>query len=556
MAVTGGLLSRSSEAGGAGAMGSLNVRWAEAPNDRLAYRISAGATYSDPLQRPLGMIPEVPTPIEPAVIVGGGSYDDVPYDNNGTLQPKLDLRIDHELDGEGRITYAAGIGFTEGIIQTPIGPFDAQRGTNLAYGQVSYQRGGLRAQVFANYLSGEAPSLISVDADGDPLRIDFVNGVYDLDVGYSDLYGGRHLMSFGGNIRHNTFDLSIAPNAEDRTQAGVYVQDEIDLGTLKLALAARVDHFTNLDDLNFSPRAALIWTPIPGHSFKVSAARAFRAPSAIDNYLELSIIGGYFPVSEFDPRLEEDFGLIVNTWGNPDLKAETIENIEVGYSAVLSGGRTRIDLNAYRSDLHDKISTSPPKEALIAAGVDPYYTSDNPPPGWPLNPIVIDFLGLMDIRFPSNVLALNIGSVRDEGIEIAVSHTFRRGVTLFGNYSYQSLPELLDPVGDPDRPVSDTVHTPPENRFNIGATYNGPTYLGNLTINYSDEAFFAQGVQPFYYGFSDSYTITNLSFGRRWQGGRVTTSLKVVNLLDEEVKQHVFGDILRRTVMFEALFRF
>ena len=36
----------------------------------------------------------------------------------------------------------------------------------------------------------------------------------------------------------------------------------------------------------------------------------------------------------------------------------------------------------------------------------------------------------------------------------------------------------------------------------------------------------------------------------------LTTNIKVLNLLDDPVKQHVFGDILRRTVMFEALFRF
>ena len=59
-AVIGGLLSRSSEAGGTGAMGSLNIRWADAPTDKLAYRLSAGVYYSDPLERPTGMIPEVP----------------------------------------------------------------------------------------------------------------------------------------------------------------------------------------------------------------------------------------------------------------------------------------------------------------------------------------------------------------------------------------------------------------------------------------------------------------------------------------------------------------
>lgn len=555
-AATAGAINRSAAAGGLGAMGNLNVRWADAPSAKLAYRISAGVVFSDPLERPTGVIPEVFTPIEPEVLVGGGSFADVMYENDGTLQPKFDLRIDQELDGEGRILYAAGIGYTEGIIQTPIGPFDAQPGTNLSYGQIAYHRGSFRAQVFANYLTGKAPSLISLDAQGEPLQIDFVNGVYDLDVGWSDLFGGRHLLSFGGNVRYNSFDLSIAPDADNRTQAGAYIQDEIDLGRFQLALAARGDYFSNLEDLNFSPRAALIWTPVDGHSFKASYARAFRAPSAIENYLELSIIGGYIPLDQFDPRIEEPFPLVVNTWGNPDLKAETHVSYEIGYSAMLAGGRTRIDANAYITEIHDMISTSPSKEALVEAGVEPYYTAEDPPPGWPLNPIVISFLAQLGVRLPSNVLALNIGSIRNEGLELSVSHTFRRGLTVFANYSYQRLPEMLDPIGDPMRPPSDTVHTPPLNRYNLGATYNGRVWLGSLTVNHSDEAFFAQGLQPAYYGYGDDYTLVSAGFGRRWKAGWLTTNLKVLNLLDDPVKQHVFGDILRRTVMLEALFRF
>ena len=555
-AINGGLFARSADAGGTGGLGGLSIRWADAPSDTFAYRISAGVSASDPFERPKGLIPEVATPVEPQVMVGGGSFEDVPYDNNGTLQPKLDLRIDQELEGEGRLLYAAGIAYTEGIIQTPIGPFDAERGTNLAYGQVAYNRGGFRAQVFSNYVQGKAPSLISRDANGDPLRIDFTNGVYDLDLGWSELLWGNHLWSLGGNIRANTFDLSLAPDAKDRVQAGIYAQDEIDLGRFRLALAARTDYFSNLSNLNFSPRAALIWEPVDGHSLKLSYSRAFRAPSAIENYLELSIIGGEFPVSMFDPRLQEDFPIVVNTWGNPDLEAEIIEQLEIGYSGVFNGGRTRIEANVYVSDLNNQISTSPSKEALVLAGVDPYYTSDNPPPGWPLPPIVIDFLAQQGTLLPSDILALNIGGIRNAGFEVSANHTFRSGLNVFGNYSYQRLPEPLDPIGDPMRPPSDTIHTPPRNRANLGASYNGPTWLGSLTVNHSDKAFFAQGVQPFYYGYSDAYTLVNVSVGRRWKQGWLTTNLKAINVLDEAVQQHVFGDVLRRTVMFEALFRF
>jgi hypothetical protein len=39
-------------------------------------------------------------------------------------------------------------------------------------------------------------------------------------------------------------------------------------------------------------------------------------------------------------------------------------------------------------------------------------------------------------------------------------------------------------------------------------------------------------------------------------GGRLTTSLKVLNLLDDAAQQHVFGDVLRRTVLLELQLRY
>ena len=39
--------------------------------------------------------------------------------------------------------------------------------------------------------------------------------------------GTRHALSYGGNFRHNGFDISLAPDSEDRNEGGAYVQDEI-----------------------------------------------------------------------------------------------------------------------------------------------------------------------------------------------------------------------------------------------------------------------------------------------------------------------------------------
>ena len=55
-----------------------------------------------------------------------------------------------------------------------------------------------------------------------------------------------------------------------------------------------------------------------------------------------------------------------------------------------------------------------------------------------------------------------------------------------------------------------------------------------------------------YYGYSDAYTLVNGSFGVKWMDGRLTTMVKVNNLLNQDVQQHVFGDILKRSVVGEV----
>ena len=53
------------------------------------------------------------------------------------------------------------------------------------------------------------------------------------------------MLSYGGNVRFNSFDLSIAPAGDNRTELGFYVQDEVFLNNyVRLNLGARIDSST------------------------------------------------------------------------------------------------------------------------------------------------------------------------------------------------------------------------------------------------------------------------------------------------------------------------
>lgn len=535
-----------------GGFGGASVTTSQVVNDRWAFRASAGYSFSDPYSRPVGQIPISTSPVDPSVVVGGGSYGDASFANAGTRQPKFDLRVDQEIGTAGRVTYEGGIAGSQGIIHTPIGPFKMEPGTYLGYGRVGYDNGRLRLSVFANILDGKAPNLNTQAADGSQLRIDFKTGTYDISGGYTQLVGNRHLLNYGGNFRYNSFDVSVTPQSEDRQELGGYIQDEIMLGKVRLPLGIRLDKFSSLSDVMVSPRAAVIYKPFEDHAFRVSYNRAHRAPSAIDNYLDISIISTYLPLGMINPIFgDTQFPLVTRSYGDPNLKAESLDAYEIGYSGRLPS-RTSLEVAFYLNDTNHSIANLYAPEALIAAGVEPYYTSQNPPPGWPLPPEVIDLLAQQGIYLPANVKTLNYGKVRNKGFEFSVDQPLTASLDAFANYSRQALPQTRSPISDPFRYPAGYLGVPPLNRVNLGMNLNGTRFLGNFSLNYTDTAFWTDTRDPTFYGYTKAFTLVNCSFGVRWAEGKVLTSIRAINLLNDDIQQHIFGDILKRRVFGEV----
>ena len=153
-----------------------------------------------------------------------------------------------------------------------------QSGTYLGYGKLTYTRGGLRVQFFTNVLNGQAPNLLLPDlAAGRPLQLDFTTQTYDGEIGHSVFLGNRHRLTYGGNVRQNNFDITLAPLGENHLGVGAYLQDEIFWERVRLVLGGRVDKFGNLSDPKFSPRIAFLVKPAENHSVTLSYNRAFRA---------------------------------------------------------------------------------------------------------------------------------------------------------------------------------------------------------------------------------------------------------------------------------------
>ena len=544
---------------GAGGIFGANATYADAPNSTWSYRVSAGYFNSDAFPRPTGQIPIITDPRNPSATVGGALYPtDGPgatgtaFTNRGTSQPKFDMRVDQEIAG-GRITYAGGVAGSSGIIHTGIGPFDIQKGSYIGYGKVNYTRGALKLNAFTNLVSAEAPNLLLVDpSTRQPLQLNFSTQTYDFEAGDAVRVGQRQVIAFGGNVRRNNFDITIAPAAENRTELGAYAQDEIFVDPVRLTVGGRVDKFGNLADPVFSPRIAAIVKVTPQHTVRASFNRAFRSPSVINNYLNTPIVA---PTDLSALGVAQPFPLVVNAVGSKipingaaqaELTEESLTAYEVAYTASIA--RTTATAAFYVNDLDHNINF-----VQLPNNLDP-YTAQNPPPGWPLPPAILSVLAARGIFLPRTAFTyLNLGPVREKGLELSLDQRFARGLSAFVNYSWQAKPTVIDSA----TPFpAEELALPPTNRFNVGANYDGPRFLGSGAVQYADKAFWSDVLSSPYHGYSDAYTMVNGSFGVKWMGGRVTTLVKGTNLLNQDIQQHVFGDIIKRSIVGEVRFAY
>jgi iron complex outermembrane receptor protein len=536
-------------------------------NDRWSYRFSGGYFNSSALARPGGTIPLIPDPRDPSATVGGAIYPadgdgalGTAFRNSGSSQPKFDVRVDQEVEG-GRVSYSGGIAGSNGIIHTGIGPFDIQKGSNQGYGRVGYNKGALKLNFFVNYIDAEAPNLLLPGPTGRPLQLDFSTQTYDFEAGDAFPLGQRQILSVGGNVRRNNFDITIAPAAENRTELGAYVQDEIFLDRFVFTLGGRVDKFGNLSDPVFSPRLAATYKATPDHALRFSFNRAFRSPSVTNNYLDISIVvpqnlSGLAPLlpPPLRPAVAAPFPLIVRAVGSrlpigataqDELVEESLTAYEVAYNGSVQ--RTTFGAAFYVNDLDDQINFS-----QLPPNLDP-YTAANPPPGWPLPPAVLTAIAANGIFLPrTGFTYLNLGPIRQKGFELSIDQQIGDALHAFANYSWQADPTVLE---DPEPYPTQELALPPTHRFNIGFNYDGPRYLGGASVSYSDNAFWSDVLTSPYHGFTDAYTMVNGSFGVKWASGRVTTLVRGTNLFNRDIQQHVFGDIVKASVLGEVRVR-
>ena len=388
------------------------------------------------------------------------------------------------------------------------------------FGRVQYERGQTRIGASFDAHHARVSSLLSDNV----VSFTYQSGQVEAE---HRIVRPRQVITLAGTGRFHHFDINVAPNQHTRQEVGLVADTEIFVtDEVRLRAGARYDWFSSFGS-TVSPRIGLVVEPVKGHTFRAAYNRAYVAPSFLENYL-------YFPTATIVGLPTGPYSLPFLAVGDENLNPLTDEAFEVGYTGVLAR-RATVSVSLYRNKTKGEVTLVPTQ----------FYSVASPPPGWPLP---VEFLALLP-PLPKVLTEANLGQVIDAGIETSFDMRWSAGLSTFVNHSFQRTPDIADDV-----PIQ--LNLPPRHRINAGINASRGRFFGSLSVSSASRAFWAD-VQP-YSGYTKAYSLVNGSAGVRFttRRGDGTLALKVVNIGDSEIRQHIFGDLLRRRATLELRFSF
>lgn len=298
-------------AGGQQAALDLQARHAGVIGRSLGYKITGAFTRADDFSLdaddPLdaaqldndfvyGDCTDVPDGQDTLPLDGGGcklvrNYDYQKLNVNGLLQYRPNDRLTLSLNG--------GYSALDAIVLSGIGTLQAN-GFGYTYAQARLQMldvlgGNVFGQFYLNrndagdsYVYGSGLSVV------DKGMLYTAQAQYD-----ASTWQDRQQFIVGLDAeftRPDTEGLILGRNEDDDAidEYGAYVQSVTSLTQkLDLTLALRGDYNTIVEDVQLSPRAALVYKPVPGHTLRATYNQAFSSPGTNSNFLD--IVAGQVP---------------------------------------------------------------------------------------------------------------------------------------------------------------------------------------------------------------------------------------------------------------------
>ncbi len=199
-----------------------------------------------------------------------------------------EARLDWRLTPQTSLVTSVGANLAARNVElTPLGAAQV-RDWRYTYLQSRLRHGRLFAQAFLNLSDAGDTYLLR---SGNTVTDNSFMAVAQLQHG--TLLGTRADLIYGLDLQRTVprTDSTITGRNEDDdaiNEAGAYVHGEVTISSaLQLVAATRVDYHNRLDDLVFSPRAALVYRAAPSHTLRLTYNRAFSTPTTNNLFLDL-----------------------------------------------------------------------------------------------------------------------------------------------------------------------------------------------------------------------------------------------------------------------------
>jgi len=269
------------------------------------------------------------------------------------------------------------------------------------------------------------------------------------------------------------------------TDKAVYLQDEIHWpGVARIVVGGRED-LTSAYGNHFNPRIGLVVNPWRDVDLKASWGSSFKAPSINDLYwsslTETFDWGGITYVS--------------TTRGNPDLKAETAQSIDVSLERRLDS-ESSARLSYYVSDIRDMIRWTTTYLSTTESVTEP----------------------------------LNVSNASIQGVEFEYERKILEILNGFVNFTYQLAK---------DKDTDKFLDYAPQYQLNTGVKHRGRFGVtSNFIVRYIGERYADLANNTKLAG----YTVVDASFSRDF--GKWSVKLDVENLFDESyAESYGFTDV-------------
>jgi iron complex outermembrane receptor protein len=264
---------------------------------------------------------------------------------------KFNIQTEYALSGVSKLVVSGGlvdVNRLDGPITSTVILNDRPA---LGYAHVAYERPNFFVRAFWNGFDTTvdvnthpllAPFLQIRDRSGSPVSV-LRGNTYNVEAQHSLDLGAANRLTYGFNYRHNTLSSNFIDRFSREDRFGLYLQDEWKpVQTLTVVAGARYDLDTFIH-ATISPRVALLYTPVPDHTFRVTMSVAYRPPTLFETHAENQILIAGSPVP-------------AQNRGSTGLNPEQIVSYEAGYQGWFFKHRLRARVSLFFNHISDLIN--------------------------------------------------------------------------------------------------------------------------------------------------------------------------------------------------------